>query len=79
MKDYQNKYSEVADSLEATIMENKIIKDQVDSLKTELLQTNNEKSQLIYKLKQELSQQRDKEANKIENLEDALSTKEEEI
>jgi len=79
MKDYQNKYSEVADSLEATIMENKIIKDQVDSLKTELLQTNNEKSQLIYKLKQELSLQRDKEANKIENLEDALSTKEEEI
>jgi len=79
MKDYQNKYSEVADSLEATIMENKIIKDQVDSLKTELLQTNNEKSQLIYKLKQELSLLRDKEANRIENLEDALSTKEEEI
>lgn len=48
-----------------TTQENRALKDQLGDIKQELLQSSSEKSNIIQKLRMELSMQKDKESNKI--------------
>lgn len=77
-REYQAKFSEVSSELEASEAENRSLREQLASMKGEVLQASSDKTQTIQRLKYELNMQRDKENARIEHLEEELSSKQDE-
>jgi chromosome segregation ATPase len=77
-KEYQAKYCELSSDLESSQQENRALREQLSSIKEEVLQASSDKTQTIQRLKYELSLQRDKESARIEHLEEELASKQDE-
>lgn len=74
-KEYQVKYCELSSDLEASQQENRTLREQLATLKDDVLQASSDKTQTIQRLKYELNMQRDKENARIEHLEEELANK----
>lgn len=68
----------MSSELESSQQENRALREQLASVREEVVQASSEKAQIIQRLKYELTMQRDKDNARIEHLEEELASRQDE-